>query len=632
MCGTTSPTSQRRHRKKLNKTSTTYNPSSTVNPFESEIANVQPTKNSLDKSADHDLMNQNMRRHSQEDYDIDCDSAELDSVVQPTTSFSNEFFDKPNVPFESHSASFVTPRTQTSTIGESLRRMSESEEISTECDSVEDIVATTTSKPIHPKSYREFIPENISLQPNQLMTAITLAPDAKISTEATTVTTIIMRRMSESEEIQTDCESDKASTKIDQPETEQYATKTMSTSFAIHSTQTEETIDPTQERLTINELSRRMSESDADCKNDKGENGNGSVDSPVDDKNSMTPIRDSMRRMSESNENSADCDSHEDNIDVTTSAASISPDSMRRMSHSDKSTSKIPKYQTDPVNPTIVTDYPETEYVTECATVAPLPSDAIVSEESANDSEKTMEINVSKDISLLCCPDSVCSLLYPNVPDCDARRTVPSNFIRKIDELRNMFYLYETQVLITKMVADSDSIRKRMIYERELVRLWNDILSIAPIDITNGCTEDSSSDDENGKQIISTIYCFLKYTDSLLNDTFLEIVLNVVKRIEANFPRNKVLRYHKLRRIILQSIPKALNQADPVALLSHYMQHNQNYENERTFLLHFLFDIQESFESNTKNQFINQIKAKKTDSSESLQENGLGIKMHRTSN
>lgn len=600
LCGTTAPISQRRHRKNFLKNSTTQNP--TVSPFESES-----TENSFDSSAGSDLINQNLRRNSQEDYDIDCGSSELEPVVQPTTSVNSELVkDKPDFPLENN---LVTPVVQPSTIGESLRRMSESEEISTECDSVEDLIAMTTSRPSPLKRTRVVTPP-----PIQFITSITLAPVERMSDAATVSTTNTMRKMSESEEIQTDCESETSdNTKIDRP-----ATMSTSSSIALYSTPTEEAIAPTPKTLTMNELSRRMSVSDVDCKSVH-------LSMHKTGESTMMPVRDSMLRMSESNENSADFESHADHteVTVTTSAPSIRPDSMRRMSHSDKATTEMADHRTNPKDPL---DYP-TEYVTECDTEAPLPL-----EDSAPDSHsppKTMEI--SNEDSLLCCPDSVCALLHPNVPNCDGGRIVTSKLVRKIDELRDMFYLYETQVLITKMVGDSDYIKKRMSYERDLVSLWNETLSITPIHIINGCTDDSRR--KNVKQIISSIYCFLRYTDSLLNDTFLEIILNVVKRIETNFPGNKVLRYHKLRRIILQSMPKVLNQSDQVARLAHYMQHNRNYENERIFLLNFLLDIQDRFEANMKNYFnINQLNAKITDSSKSLQENGLGIKMHRTLN
>lgn len=603
---TSQPMSQRRHRIKLH--STTHNPQifdSSTSTTESPIFEFETTTVQLSEHSIHELVNHNLRRHSHEDYDIDCESAEIDSV-QATTSIAipleNTLHSPPSTQSHSHTLTVQSP-----TIGESLRRMSESEEKSTECDT-DDVIPTTTS----PSRRVETIPDytsttittSFSPSQNQLMISITSAPE-----DPTTISnTEPMRRMSESEEIQTDCDEDIAR---------------LSTSTTNHSTQAEDalytssvsysTTIPNLKTSTMEELSRRMSESDVDCRHDKNDSEKSST--KVD--NSMT---DSMRRMSDSNENSGDCDSHEDIIDPTT-AAPIMSDSMRRMSHIDTLTTEL-KFEdhTDPTAPTIVSDDP-TEYVTECDTEQPENSQ----HESLHDVQQTKEI---KDNSLLCCPDSVCLLLYPQIPSCAAIRS--ANLIRKMDELRDMFYLYETQVLITKMMGDSDYIRKRMDYEQFLISLWNHENFTAQLNIPNICTKRSNTD--NAEQIISSIYCFLHYTDNLLNESLLDMILEIVKRIETDFPNNKVVKYPKLRRTILQSIPKVSNKSDVVNMLSDYMQSNRNYEKERIFLLQLLFDIQERFVVDMNHYFVktSEDKAQITDSIKSLQENGLGIKMHRT--
>lgn len=663
--------SQRRHRKKLipNLHSTTQNRKSyhrttsapespTSNPFEFETTTVQLSENSPIIYADKELRNHNLRRHSHEDYDIDCESTESDSVdrfVQPTTSIARELVDvlndKPDIPFENslHSPSSTTNHliastVQNPTIGESLRRMSESEEKSTECDTDEDqigVIPTTTPSPNSLKNSRpvETIPTStvittsFSPSPNQLIISITLAPEE--NADLTTISnTVPMRRMSESEEIQTDCDDDIA--RIDKPATEQ----SLTTSTTIHPTLAEDAIDassttatPTAPKLktsTINELSRRMSESD--CTYDKNDG-----ESLLATKMAMLTLKNgnnSMRRMSDSNENSSDCDSYEDIVDLTTAAPIIS-DSMRRMSHIDTLTTELNlEDHTNPTIPTVVFDDP-TEYVTECDTETPLVLEAVVatnSQESLNDVQQPKEIQEN---SLLCCPDSVCLLLYPQIQSCAAIRIATANnipnFIRKIDELRDMFYLYETQVLITKMVGDIGYIRKRMDYEAFLISLWNDGKFASQTNIPNTCTNRSNTN--NAKQIISSIYCFLNYTDNLLNESFPDMILEIVKRIETDFPHHKVVKYPKLRRTILQSIPKVANESDVVNLLSAYMQSNRNYEKERIFLLQLLFDIQERFEADMNNYAIDKSSDRDQiiDSIESLQENGLGIKMHRTS-
>lgn len=634
--------------------SSTFAPESpTSNPFEFETTTVQLSENSPIIYADKELRNHNLRRHSHEDYDIDCDFNETDSVdrfVQPTTSIAREFVDILNDKPESnlHSPSLTTNHlvastVQNPTIGESLRRMSESEEKSKECDTDEDqfgVITTTTPSPNSSKNsrpvetIREYtstvITTSFSPSPNQLIISITLAPEENV--DLTTISnTVPMRRMSESEEIQTNCDDDIA--RIDKPATEQ----SLTTSTTIHSTLAEDAIDasstiatPTAPKLktsTINELSRRMSESDVDCKHDKNDGESSSATTLKNGTNSM-------RRMSDSNENSSDCDSHEDIVDLTTASPIIS-DSMRRMSHIDTLTTELNlEDHTNPTIPTVVFDDP-TEYVTECDTEMPLVLEAVVavnSQESLNDVQQTKEI---KENSLLCCPDSVCLLFYPQIPSCAAIRMATANnipnIIRKIDELRDMYYLYETQVLITKMVGDIGYIRKRMDYEAFLISLWNDGKFASQTNIPNTCRNRSNTD--NAKQIISSIYCFLNYTDNLLNETFPDMILEIVKRIETDFPNHKVVKYPKLRRTILQSIPKVANESDVVNLLFAYMQSNRNYEKERIFLLQLLFDIQERFEADMNNYSIGKSsdRAQIIDSIESLQENGLGIKMHRTS-
>lgn len=636
--------------------SSTFAPESpTSNPFEFETTTVQLSENSPIIYADKELRNHNLRRHSHEDYDIDCDFNETDSVdrfVQPTTSIAREFVDILNDKPESnlHSPSLTTNHlvastVQNPTIGESLRRMSESEEKSKECDTDEDqfgVITTTTPSPNSSKNsrpvetIREYtstvITTSFSPSPNQLIISITLAPEENV--DLTTISnTVPMRRMSESEEIQTNCDDDIA--RIDKPATEQ----SLTTSTTIHSTLAEDAIDasstiatPTAPKLktsTINELSRRMSESDVDCKHDKNDGESSSATTLKNGTNSM-------RRMSDSNENSSDCDSHEDIVDLTTASPIIS-DSMRRMSHIDTLTTELNlEDHTNPTIPTVVFDDP-TEYVTECDTEMPLVLEAVVavnSQESLNDVQQTKEI---KENSLLCCPDSVCLLFYPQIPSCAAIRMATANnipnIIRKIDELRDMYYLYETQVLITKMVGDIGYIRKRMDYEAFLISLWNDGKFASQTNIPNTCRCRNRSNTDNAKQIISSIYCFLNYTDNLLNETFPDMILEIVKRIETDFPNHKVVKYPKLRRTILQSIPKVANESDVVNLLFAYMQSNRNYEKERIFLLQLLFDIQERFEADMNNYSIGKSsdRAQIIDSIESLQENGLGIKMHRTS-
>lgn len=590
LCGSKLPVSERRHRNKMTKKlhSTSATESSTFVPFEFESTTVQLPSNHADK----ELGNHNLRRHSHEEYDIDCESTEIDSVdsvVQPTTSTTiRDVTDKTDPPLESNPT--PTSTVQTPTIGESLRRMSESEEMSTECDTEDDQTITTA-------------PEDH------------MSTDVNESADVTAVSnTESMRRMSESEEIQTDCEYDVDTARIDRPAS---LTKTMPTATSIYSTPSEDAIatspatpgvetTPKLKTSTMNELSRRMSESDVDCKQ-------------IEEVDEMTPIIDSMRRMADSHESSADCDSHEDTIDLTTVAPFLS-DSMRRMSHSDTQTTELNiEDHTEPTT-TIAFEDP-TEYVTECDTEMP-PLD---------DAQRATKTKENKDNSLLCCPDSVCLLLYPHISSCDAIRF--ANVVRKIAELRDMFYLYKTQVLITKLVGDSDYINKRIDYEQILIHLWEDESFISQIDITNTCTNGSHA--KNAKQIISSIYCFLNYTGNLLNETFLDMILEIVKRIETDFPHHKAVKYPKLRRTIFQSIPIVSNESDVVNLLSDYMQNNRNYEKERIFLLQLLLDIQERFEADMEHYFIanrldDGIPASTTDSIKSLHENGLGIKMHRT--
>lgn len=730
---------------------------------EMEIATSKLTEHLSpnDAESSFETKKHSFRRHSHEDYEIDCDSPEHNSVeIFPSTeqpanlirigdSIDSTKFDittdtphNSPTPISSKKSiastekaieistekSLETSTTPTTKMMLSLRRMSESEEISTECDSVEEhLLSASTMLPLSPTIETSIDTKTIprykstpsaSISPNYLATSISSTPGKMKSTntnnhkdKTTTLNTASMRRMSESEEIVTDCGSDedKISTNIAETASEKSFIKTHSSSPMTinHSAQTDlpiATTTPTAttylttsklKTTTTNELSKRISESGEDCESKENTQSSKEIDSSTqrpqlsttfattskNDKNStdaslllqsVVPITDSMRRMSESDENSSDCDSHEDiivsttvaqstsdshediivsttvapstsdlheNIVVLTTIAPSRSDSMRRMSQIndiDILTTELDfEDLTNPTNPTV--DLPE--YVTECDTEIPLITEAL--NESLQESQNDVK-NISKigEISPLpCCPNPVCLLLYPNSPTCDVRRTnTPvvdiSNFTSRTDELRNMFYLYKTQVLITKMLSDSDYIKKRNIYEQYLVNLWNETIFTYQINNSNSCTNSLSN--ENAKETISSIYCFLNYTDNLLNESFVNMILEVVKRIETDFPNKKIVKYPKLRRIILLSLPKILNESDAVYLLSDYMKHNRNRDKERVFLLQLLLDIQERFEMEMKNNSIemdeksanNQISKDVTDSSESLQENGIGIKMH----
>lgn len=585
------PTSQRRYETKSTKNvQPTFTPPTTAIPLEANLLEITTTEGQLtDSYFDND---HNLRRHSHEeheDYDIECDPTEPDLVHNLHSEPANTFEDKSTLETSSATTerSFVTSSMQSVTVSESMRRMSESEEISTECDSAEEEIPKYSTK-IGPS--------------NELLASVNLGIE-EIGTTGRTTITDSMRRMSESHE--TECESNE---RIDQTEPDQPVTKNYSISPAVHSTRTEEstTMSPYTDSLTTVEatlpvevLSRRMSE--FECSNDKftiENDGNFIL---------MTPISESMRRMSDSNENlSNECDSHEDFIEVTTAVPFIS-DSMRRMSSEDPSTTEQNFEE-------------QTEYVTECDTVQP---------ETSHDINET--VARKKDATLQCCPDMVCSLLYPSMPICDKQSTETD--IRKLVELRDMYYLNRANVLITEIVGKTNDeyTEKRVNYERNLISLWNDTLSISPNNITKGCTNSSSSN--NIKQIISSIYCVLKHTDNLLlNDSALAMVVDAAERIETDFTENSAITYLKFRQIILQSMPKEPNQSDTVSTLASYMYHNHNYENERLLLLQLLIDIQQRFEKKTEKYIVSQINIKITDASKSMQKNGLGINLHRTLN
>lgn len=578
---TNAPTSQRRYETKSTKNvhSTLILPSPTTPPA------VTPPELVTTEFYPTETENQNLRRHSQEeheDYDIECDPTESNSVHNLHSEATDTLEDQSTIPpsLTPTEKPFLTPPVET---GESMRRMSESDEVSTECDSAEDLGEM-------PKSSTTI--EKV----NEPLGSINMVPDEITTTDQTTITDS-MRRMSESNEIQTECDSVENN---EQSVTEQSVTKINLISPTVYPTQAEEstTMSPFNgplstlkpKELSVNELARRMSESDVvGCLH----NGKDSIQ--------MTPITDSMRRMSDSNENSSDdCDSHADFIEVTTTASTIS-DSMRRISGPDQPTTE--QYYEE-----------QTEFVTECDTVAP---------DIPHDVHKTVE--TKKNATLECCPDLVCSLLFPAIPICEKQRA--ATYIRKLVELRDMFYLNRAHVLITELVGDEYT-RKRTSYERELFSLWNDTLSMSPNNIINDCANSSSSN-----SVIASIYCVLKYTDSLLlTDSVLEMVVDAAKRIETDFTGGNAKNYLKFRRIILQAIATVRNQSDTVSALANYMHHNRNYENERLLLLQLLIDIQQRFEKKTEKFIASLMNIKITDASKSLQENGVGIKLHRNLN
>ncbi|XP_037050356.1 uncharacterized protein LOC119084466 isoform X2 [Bradysia coprophila] len=627
--------SQRHHETKPtnNLQSTLIPPSTFIPPAVSPPEFTTTTEGRpTDSYADNELKTQNLRRHSHEehdDYDIECDptepnytepestepnstepnSTEPDRTEpnSPEPDFVHNLHSEPADTFDDKSSiqlsltsterPLVTTKVQTVTIGESMRRMSESDEMSTECDSAEDLKETPKSSTIIGPS-------------NELPASINLITDKRTTTGRTAITDS-MRRMSESHEMQTECDSLE---EIDQTVTEPFVTEITSISPTVYLTEPVEstTMSPFNDQLTslkptlpVNVMSRRMSESDVECNN-----GNSNELLKLMDNDGiailMTPISDSMRRMSDSKENSSGgCDWHEDFVEVTTITPSLSG-SMRRMSSQDQ--------QTTEQN---FDDH--TEYVTECDTVVP---------ETSMDAHKT--VAMKKNATLECCPDMVCSLLYPNMPICNKPRT--ANYTRKLAELRDMFYLNRAHVLITEIVGETtdEYSKKRINSERDLVGLWNDMLSISPNNITEGCTNSSSS---NVKQIISSIYCVLKYTDTLqTTDSVLEMVVDAAKRVETEFNGSTGMNYPKFRRILLQSLPKVPNRSNTVSALANYMQHNRNYENERLLLLQLLIDIQQRFEKKTEKYIVSQMNIQIRDASKSLQKNGVGVNLHRTLN
>lgn len=524
--------------------------------------------------------NHNLRRHSQEDYDVDCDPTENYSDGSTTKSPAPISTAAVVIPPKLTLHSRTTPPSdssvtmsplQPSTIGESLRRMSESEEdISVECDSLEDLTAST------------------AIIGSPLTSLTTSAPKIVESTGQTPVTDP-MRRMSSSGQV-TDCVPDENSA---------------GKMFESFTTETVELTEPNTTTLSLTELSRRMSDTDIDCDNNSSSQTTYSL--PKD--NSMVPSGDLMRRMSESKETSSDCDSQEylyGFIELTT-AAPILSDSLRRMS-------SIEEFTTE-------SNFEDsTEYVTECQTEVPLTSKP----KSSDGTRKAVTSTVVNN-TLECCPDSVCSLLYPSVPACDN-----SKIVRKLDELRNMFYLYKTQCLITEMQGQQSAVvvRKQK-HERRLVDLWNAIRSEYKNNVIDGCANGSAI--HNVKRTISSIYCVFAYTNNLLNDRVLQMIMNAVENIETTVPTNTILSYPILRRIIFQSIPKISNRSDQIHKLFNYMLYNRNYETERMFLLQLLQNVQQRFETNLAKYFINSVNSHKTtDPTQSLQENGVGVKMHRT--
>lgn len=573
LCGI--QTSRRRYRKKLieNTHIATDNPTF-------EISTAQLTNDTSEGYIDSELTNYNLRRHSHEDYDIECDSTEDYFSKIPSKSSTTPVVDtiKFASEIQTHHTTEYLPLIRNdftspplfSTIGEPLRRMSESEEVVTECDSFEDHTVINT-----------IVDMTASSVPMQ--TLITSSPDHVVLTDRTLVTES-MRRMSESEEMEMDCEYD--GTPIHHPVTEDFSTTQLGTT-------------PTPETLAMNGLSRRMSESDVNCTTNESESQMSQMNPIGNDVNIISPIVDSMRRMTESNENSSDCDSHEDFVEVTTVAPILSG-SMRRMSRLEKLTTEL--NADDP-----------TEYVSECVTEISQLNESDNSTEMSGNVHKTAEIRPEN--ALQCCPDSVCSMIYPSVPVCAEKKLV--NYFHKVRELRDMFYVYKTQVLITQLVArDSDYLRKRRNYERSLVNLWNDMLSRFHNDIIDSCTRRTAILNDQ-LQTISSIFCFLTRTNNVLNNSLLKMILNTVRRIETDFTKNKILTYPKLRRIIWQSIPKPLSRSDQVSTLSNYMLHNRNLEIERMFLLRLLFNVQQGFGNSLRKYFVNPTNS--TDPTRSLQ-------------